>query len=87
MRVQVRWPDILPLFVDVSEEYKLQRSIRRGLTTHAGNAGVPEEVIEANNRWRKHGNARGVLPGMSMVERYSDAKASVDLLLWFSKAL
>eukprot|EP00978_Attheya_sp_CCMP212_P021807 scaffold64110_cov59-Attheya_sp.AAC.1 len=75
LRVQARYPQIIPSSVNVVEEYRIRRSLRRGSTTHAGNMAVPKEVIEANNRWRKHGNSRGVLPGMSMVERYSDAKA------------
>jgi hypothetical protein len=86
-RVQARWPHILPASVDVGEEYRIRRSLRRGSTTHAGNMAIPREVIEANNRWRKHGNSRGVLPGMSMVERYSDAKASVLALLRYSMGL
>eukprot|EP00978_Attheya_sp_CCMP212_P026053 scaffold84962_cov44-Attheya_sp.AAC.3 len=69
------------------EEYRIRRSLWRGSTTHAGNMSIPKEVIEANNRWRKHGNSRGVLPGMSMVERYSDAKASILSLLRYSCGL
>eukprot|EP00978_Attheya_sp_CCMP212_P041702 scaffold242487_cov33-Attheya_sp.AAC.1 len=74
LRVQARYPHIIPSSVNVMEEYRIRRSLRRGSTTHAGNMSIPKEVIEANNRGRKHGNSRSVLPGMSMVERYSDAK-------------
>ena len=87
LRVQARWPNALPDSVDVREEFKCRRSFRRGSTTHAGNRGVPDPVINANNRWRKHGNSRGVLPGMSMVERYSDARASIEALLRYSQML
>jgi len=38
-------------------------------------------VIEANNRWRKHEKARGMRPGMCMMEHYSDAQASVKMLI------
>jgi hypothetical protein len=46
--------------------------------------GIPKEAIEANNRWRKHMRSRGLTPGMSMMERYLDAKASVPSLIRFS---
>jgi len=87
LRVQGRWPNIIPPSVNVQDEYSIRRSLRRGSTTQAGNMQIPKEVIEANNRWRKHGNSRGVLPGMSMVERYSDAKASIMALLRYSLGL
>jgi len=41
----------------------------------------------ANNRWRKHSRARGSLPSMSMMERYTDAKANVKALIRFSGGL
>jgi hypothetical protein len=47
-------------------------------------AHTAKEVIEANNRWQKHLRARGLTPRMSMMERYSDAKASVPALIRFS---
>eukprot|EP00978_Attheya_sp_CCMP212_P014301 scaffold36374_cov58-Attheya_sp.AAC.7 len=87
LRVQARWPNIIPPSVNVQDEYSIRRSLRRGSTTQAGNMQIPKEVIEANNRWRKHGNSRGVLPGMPMVERYSDAKASIMALLRYSLGL
>jgi hypothetical protein len=44
-------------------------------------------AVEANNRWRKHERARGMRPGMCMMEHYSDAKASVKNLIRFSQGL
>ena len=86
-RAQARFPDIIGKSVKVEDEYSIRRSLRRGATTHAMNRGIPEEVVEANNRWRRHLHSRGVLPSMSMLERYSDAKASADLLVRFSEGL
>jgi len=80
-RVQVRHPNLLPKTVNVEEEMSVRRSLRRTFTTQAQNVQVPKEAIEANNRWRKHMKLRGVLPSMDMVERYSDAKASVEYLV------
>jgi hypothetical protein len=86
-RVQKKWPNIIPDHVRVAEEYSSLRSFRRGATAEAQNAGIPEEIITANNRWRKHCRSRGSLPSMSMMERYTDAKANVRALIRFSGGL
>ena len=80
-RVQVRMPNVLPASVNVENEYSARRSLHRFFTTQAQNVGIPKDVIEANNRWRKHMHSRGRLPSMQMIERYSDAKASVEILI------
>lgn len=79
-RLQIRRPNVLPKSVNVEEEISARRTLRRTFTTQAQNVQIPKDVIEANNRWRKHLHSRGVLPSMDMVERYSDAKASVEHL-------
>jgi hypothetical protein len=86
-RAQKKWPSVIPDTVNVKEEYSVYRSLRRGATAEAQNVQVPSEVIEANNRWRKHSRSRGLTPGMSMMERYTDAKASVPSLIRFSGAM
>ena len=86
-RVQQKWPNLIPDHVRVTDEYSSLRSFRRGATAEAQNANIPEEVIVANNRWRKHSRARGSLPSMSMMERYTDAKANVRALIRFSGGL
>jgi hypothetical protein len=83
-RVQKRWASVIPDDVVVKDEYSVYRSLRRGATAEAQNAQIPTSVIEANNRWRKHSRSRGITPGMSMMERYTDAKASVPSLIRFS---
>jgi hypothetical protein len=83
-RVQLQWPSVIPDSVDVENEYSMFRSIRRGSTSQAQNVQLPKEVIEANNRWRKALKARGLTPGMSMMERYSEARASVLTLIRYS---
>lgn len=86
-KIQVRFSKVIPKDVMVEEEYSVYRSLRRGATSEARNVGIPQEVIEANNRWRKHMRSKGMVPGMSMMERYTDAKASVLSLIRFSKNL
>ncbi len=83
-RVQSSWPSVVPDSVEVEKEYSMFRSIRRGSTSQAQNVRLPKEVIEANNRWRKALKARGLTPGMSMMERYSEARASVPTLIRYS---
>ena len=87
MRVQTKWPNVIPDSVNVQEEYSAFRSIRRGSTSQAQNVRLPREVIEANQRWRKMMKARGLTPGMSMMERYSEARASVPTLIRYSGEL
>ena len=87
IRVQDQHPRLLPATVKVEEEFSISRSARRGATAHAQNCQVPSEVIQANNRWRKHQRSRGMTPGMSMMERYSEAKASVPTLIRFSASM
>jgi hypothetical protein len=83
-RVQLRWPSVIPDSVNVEGETSAFRSIRRGSTSEAQNAQLAKEIIEANNRWRKAMKARGLTPGMSMMERYSEARASVPTLIRYS---
>jgi hypothetical protein len=83
-RIQLIWPSVISDSVDIESEFSMFRSIRRGSTSHAQNVQIPKEVIEANNRWRKAAKARGLTPGMSMMERYSEARASVPTLIRYS---
>ena len=87
VRVQNTYPNIIAPTVVVHDEYSVMRSLRRGATSHAQNCKMRREVIETNNRWRKFDRARGMTPGMSMFERYSDARANLEFLVEFSKAL
>jgi hypothetical protein len=86
-RVQETLPHIISPSVIIHEEYSVMRSLRRGVTSHAQNIRMPKELIETNNRWRKYDRARGMTPGMSMFERYSDARANLESLVHFSEAL
>ena len=82
--MQRDFPNLIPDNVVIRDSYSIYRSLRRGATSEAQNQGIPQEVIQANNRWRKFSKANGLTPGMSMMERYSDAKASVPTLVRFS---
>jgi hypothetical protein len=79
--VQLMWPSMIPDMVDKESEYSMFWSSRRGSTLQAQNVQLLREVFEANNQWRKALNARGLTPGMSMMERYSKVRASVLRLI------
>ena len=86
-RVQDLFPQIISPAVMVQDEYSVMRSLRQGVTSHAQNCTIPKEVIETNNSWRKYNCARGMTPGMSMFERYSDARACLETMVKFLQAL
>jgi hypothetical protein len=86
-RVQARLPNLIGEGSKVDEEYSASRSFKRGATAQARNMDIPRDVIEANNRWRQKERSRGSTPHLSLLERYTDAKASVPLLVKFSAGL
>ena len=87
LEVKRRFARVLPESVDGKNEFSTYRSFRRGSTSEAQNTGMPQQVIEANNRWRKRSRAKGMKPSMSMMEHYSDAKVCVPSLIKFSALL
>ena len=61
--------------MDVRESYGIIRSLRRGFTCHAKNMEVPEEWINAMNRWRTESNSRTGAPRLDMLDVYSTLDA------------
>jgi hypothetical protein len=80
-------PSLFAPDLNVVEVYSLRRSLRRGSTSAATNKGVPKEIIEMNNRWRKLEAARGRRPGMSMMAHYTDIRLAIPTLWRYSRAL
>ena len=74
-------------YAKIEDEYSASRSFKRGATAQARNMDIPQDVIQANNRWRQKERSRGSTPHMSLLERYTDAKASAPLLVKFSGGL
>jgi hypothetical protein len=87
LRVQEKHAEIIGANVNVEEEYSARKSFKRGATSQALNKKIPQDVIEANNRWRKDEKSRGSTPHMALLERYADARAVVPLLVRFSGML
>ena len=82
--IQRKFPNVISHETDIEGSFSTYRSLRRGATAEAQNAKIPKAVIEANNRWRKYARHNGTAAGMSMMDRYSDAKACVPTLIRFS---
>jgi hypothetical protein len=53
---------IIPVSNNLSEEFGVRMSMRRGATTEALNAGIDGATIDANNGWRKLEAAKGKMP-------------------------
>jgi hypothetical protein len=64
----------------IVEAYILRRLLRRGSTSEAINRGVPKDLIQMNNWWRKFENSRGRRPGMSMIAHYTEIKLMIASL-------
>ena len=85
--VQQRNPSVIPDTVSIEESYSVYRSLRRGAKSEAQNVNMSEELINANNRWRKEYQSKGIKPSCSMMEHYSDAHVMAPTLILFSKEL
>ena len=85
--VQERRVDLIPATVDVTRDYSMRRSPRRGSTSQARNRKVPEDIINLINRWRKEERARHRDATHVMMEHYTDVIVAVEALLQYSEAL
>lgn len=86
--VQYFRPDLLARDVDIEEVYGISRSFRRGSTSRATDRGVPPEVTDANNRWRKIERAKSMkASSLSMQEQYTDVNLTLNQLLRYSSEM
>ena len=82
--IQQQHPHLIPDSVDLTDEFGMSRSFRRGSTTHAKNLGVSDAVIDLNNRWRTFDRSRGSMPSLRMSEYYNDVKLSLPRFLAYA---
>ena len=85
--IHIEKPQLMPGVEDVWEEYGIYRSFRRGATSEVVNQGVPPDIINANNRWRKVEQAGASQPALQIREHYTDARMTLKQRLLFSRAL
>ena len=84
---QRKFPNVISHKTIIEDSFSTYRSLRRGATAEAQNSRIEKTVVEANNRWRKYARNNGTAKGMSMMDRYTDAKASVLTLIRFFYSL
>jgi hypothetical protein len=80
-------PGLIPLDLDVYEDFGISRSFRRGATSTARTRGVDDKYVNLINRWRTFEDAKGQRPTLSMQDHYSDIQIILPELMEFSKAL
>ena len=85
--IQSEKPNLIPSSIEVSEQYNVYRSFRRGATTRAMEQKVPTAIIEMNNRCRKVQNSQGNLPRLPMTHLYMEISQVLKTKLRFSKSL
>jgi hypothetical protein len=85
--VQAARPDVIPADVDISEQFGVSQSFRRGSTSVARTRGVDDKQVELINRWRKVEAARGRRPTLPMREHYSDIAILIPEMVKYSLAL
>jgi hypothetical protein len=69
--IQQNTSRIIPLTIDLWEEFGVRRSIRIGATTEVLSAGIDGPTIDANNGWRKVEAEKGKMPRFSMRQKYT----------------
>jgi hypothetical protein len=62
---------IIPVINDLWAEFGVRRSMQRGATTEALNAGIDGPTTDENNGWRKVESSKGKMPRISMRQRYT----------------
>jgi hypothetical protein len=60
--IQQNTSGVIPLTVNLWEEFGVSRSMRRGASTEEFNAGIDGPTIDANNGWRKVEAVNGKMP-------------------------
>ena len=73
--------------VTVRDDFGILRSTRRGVTAHAQNMGIPENVIKSFNRWRSDmKSSSNIGASLDMLARYTKIETILPVLLSFSRA-
>ncbi len=86
-QVQSNRPDLIPENIEVTEDYGTFRSFRRGSDSEAKNQGLPPDVIDDNNRWRKFDRVGASQPSLPMRDHYTDVRPSESASSIFGSTL
>jgi len=85
--LQAARPELIPVENDLSEQFGVSRSFRRGSTSVARTRGVDDKYVQLINRWRTVESARGRQPTLPMKEHYSGIVILVPAMVKYSLAL
>lgn len=85
LEIQSESPELIDPKVDIRAKFSINRSFRRGATTRVKENGIDEQSLSMNNRWRKHQNAGGSLPNLSMSDLYHEISQALTSRLKFSQ--
>ena len=83
LEVQKIFASIILDSVNMEESYSVYRSLRWGATSEDQNVRISEIVINSNNRWQKLHHSKGMRPGWSMMQNYTDAQVAIPMLIKF----
>ena len=86
-RVQSSHPHLIDPESDVSENFSIYRSIRKGSTARTKDMQVDQSAIDLHNHWRTIENRGGSKSSKSMQDYYSDLRLTINSRLTYSRAL
>jgi len=82
--VQEKRTDLIPANIDIRESFSVFRSLRRGSTSRVGELGVPDNIVNLHNRWRKVEAGGGFLKTSNMRANYTELRLTRKVRLKYS---
>lgn len=79
--------DLIDKSLDIRENAGILRTLRRGFTSHAINMEIPQELINAFNRWREEAKENGRKGSVRTIDLYSQLDTLKPTFLRVSSAL
>ena len=73
--------------MDITEEFGMSRSFRRGSDSRAIDQEVGTTTINLNNRWRKVESAKGKAATFQMFEHYAGIELLLGAFLKYSRSM
>jgi len=86
-QVQEGHPELILLELEVGELYRINRLLRRGVTSRATELKISQTVIDTNNRWRTLQTKRGKKGLYKMSQLYLNGVQVLETYLAFNRNL
>ena len=71
MQGLAKFEESIPVGLDVTQWFRMERSLRRGAESDAIDRGTSKTTIELIHRWNAWERSRGAQPGFNMLEHYA----------------